>query len=276
MRRSFRGLILVSCIIASSLHSQTSDVKTELSLGVAAFEKYNFEEAIKYLEHVVSIDPEAMIGHYYLGRAYDDWQCATPNGCDPHWSGRAIQEYRRVLELDPTHKEALKCMAYLLYRLARFDEAESFYRKAAKLDGEDAEALYSIAVLDFRRTWPVLMAEKVRLHLAPERPLIGFGGCNQVRAKALGDVEEGLALLTRTAKLTNNVDAQSYLAVLYRERAELQCGDRLAYERDRKSESQWWNRACATFHEPKREFPPRWIAAPGPPPAKRGDQCKWW
>ena len=150
MRRSFRGLILVSCIIASSLHSQTSDVKTELSLGVAAFEKYNFEEAIKYLEHVPSlIDPEAMIGHFYLGRAYDDWQCETPNVCDPHWSGKAIQEYRRVLELDPTHKVALKCMAYLLYRLARFDEAESFYRKAAELDGEDAEALYSIAVWTF-------------------------------------------------------------------------------------------------------------------------------
>jgi tetratricopeptide (TPR) repeat protein len=248
-----------------------------LSLGVAAYEKFHFEEAIKYLEHVVLIDPKSIAGHLYLGRSYDDWQCATPNGCDPHWSARAIQEYGKVLELDPTNKDALKCMAYLLYRLAQFDEAEGFYRKAAKLDGEDAEARYSIAVLDFRRAWPVLMAEKVRLHLAREQPLIDLRSCAQVRAKTLGDVEEGLALLSGTAKLTNSLDAQTYLAVLYRTRAELQCGDRSAYERDLKAEGQWWNRACVTFHAPKRDSsPPRWIAGQGPPPPRREDQCKWW
>lgn len=269
-----RGLVLICCLIVPLTHSQTPDVKSELNLGIASYEKGTYEEAIQHLEHVVSIDPEATIGHFYLALAYDQ-MCASPNPCDPRRSGRAIQEYSRVLELDPAHKDALKSMAHLLYRIARFDEAEGFYRKAAKLDANDPEALYSIAVLDFRRTYPVLMQEKARLHLARKQPLIGFRTCHQVRAKNLADVEEGIALLTRTVELVNNVDVQTYLAVFYMERAELHCGDRLAYERDLKSESQWWDRACATWHDPKRSYPPRWIAGQPPPPPKRGDKCRW-
>ena len=274
MRRGLRSLILGSCLVASSMHSQTPDVKKELGLGVAAYEASNFEDAIRYLEHVVSIDPDAILGHFYLGRSYDDWQCSTPNGCDPRWSGRALQEYNRALELDPNHREALKTKAYLLYRLARFDEAEAFYRKAAKLDANDPEALYSIAVLDFRRTYPALMQEKVRLHLAPHRPLIGLAACDQVRGNYLAGVEEGLELLTRTVQLLNDVNADGYLAVFYGLRAQIQC-ERVAYKRDLLLERQWWNRACVTYHEPERSFPPRWIGGLGPPLPKRGDTCKW-
>jgi tetratricopeptide (TPR) repeat protein len=275
MLRSSRVLTLVSCLMASSIHAQTADVTTELRLGVDAYEKSNFEKAIKYLEDVVSIDPASTVGHFYLGRTYDDWQCSTPNGCDTHWSGRVIQEYSRVLELDPAHKDALKCLAYFLYQSARFDAAEAFYRKAAKLDGNDPEALYSIAVLDFHRANRVLIEEKSRLRLAWKQPLIGLPACNQVRAKILADVEEGIAMLTGTAELMNDIDAQAHLGMLYRERAELQCGDRLAYKRDLKSESQWWNRVCISYHDPKRVFRPRWIPGPPPPPPMRGNSCKW-
>jgi len=256
------------------MRSQSPDVKTELSLGVAAYEKANFAEAVRYLEQVVSIDPETVIGHFYLGRSYDDWQCATPNGCDPRWSGTALQEYKRVLELDPNHKEAIKTMAYLLYRLARFDEAEGLYRRAAKLDANDPEALYSIAVLDFGRTYPALMQEKARLHLSPHQPLAGLAACSHVRDKVFAEVEESITLLTRTVQLLNNVDAESYLAVFYGVRAQIQC-DRAANKRDLLLEKQWWNRACVTWHDPKRAFPPRWIAGQPPPPPKRGDTCKW-
>jgi|ERR1700691_377300 len=149
MGRSSRAPILVCCLMASLIRAQTPDVTAELRFGVEAYEKSNFEEAIKYLEDIVSIDPASIVGHLYLGRSYDDWQCSTPNGCETIWSAKVIHEYSRVLELDPAHKDALKRLAYFLYQSARFDEAEALYRKAAKLDRSDPEAKYSIAVLDF-------------------------------------------------------------------------------------------------------------------------------
>jgi Tfp pilus assembly protein PilF len=126
--------------MASLVHAQTPDVTAELRLGVDAYERSDFEQAIKYLSDVVSIDPESIAGHFYLGRSYDDWNCSTPNGCETHWSERVTREYSMVLELDPVHQDALKCLAYFLYRSARWDEAEALYRKAAKLDGNDLEA----------------------------------------------------------------------------------------------------------------------------------------
>jgi tetratricopeptide (TPR) repeat protein len=271
------GLVLVSCLVVSSLYSQTPDAKAELNLGIAFYEKGAYPEAVRHLERAVSLDPGVTIGHFYLASAYD-WMCASPNPCDPHWSGGAIQEYSRVLELDPFHKEALKNLAHLFYRLARPEEAEGLYRKAAKLDANDPEALYAIAVLNWRRTYRVLMEERARLRLAPSKPLIGYPSCHEIRTKILADVEEGIALLTRTLQFVNYVDAQAYMAVFYMERAELQCGDRSAYKRDLRSEKQWWNRACVTYNEPGESPNPRmwrWPPAPPPPPPKRGDTCTW-
>jgi tetratricopeptide (TPR) repeat protein len=129
---------------ASSVRSQILDAKTELNLGIAAYQEGKSEEAIQHLEHFVSTDSRPTIGHYYLGVVYDS-MCAFPKPCDPRWAARAIQEYSKVLELEPAHKDALKSMAYLLYRIDRLDESESLYRKAVKLDPDDPEALYSTA-----------------------------------------------------------------------------------------------------------------------------------
>jgi tetratricopeptide (TPR) repeat protein len=231
--------------------------------------------AIQHLDQVIFLEPSATAGHFYLALAYDRMCDSSPNPCDPHWSELAIQEYSRVLELDPSHKDALKSIASLLYRLARLDDAERLYRKAAKLDANDPEALYAIAVFDWVRTYRVLVEARARLNLPQKQPLIDLPACHEIRAKNLAEVEEGLTLLTTTLQLVSYVEPQVYMAVLYRERAELQCGHRAAYKRDLRSEQQWWNRACVTWHDSKQVSPPRWLRSLPPPPPARGDTCSW-
>src|SRR5262249_47071933 len=116
------------------------------------------------------------------------------------------------------------------------------------------EALYSIAVFDVHRSWPVLMNERSRLRLSLEQPMIGLASCPEIRAKTLPDVD----------------------VWLYRNRAELQCGDKAAYQRDRASEKRWRNRACVTWHTDKQSVSPiNWIRAPPPSPPLPGDTCQW-
>jgi len=86
------------------------------------------------------------------------------------------------------------------------------------------------------------------------QPVIGLPACHEIRTKTLPEVEEGIALLTRTLRLVNYVEPQTYMAVFYMELAQLQCGDRAAYRRDLASEKQWWNRACVTWHAQKQSF----------------------
>jgi tetratricopeptide (TPR) repeat protein len=266
-------LIPISSLTVSSLDSQTPDAKTELSLGIAAYERGADEETILHLERAVSLDPTSKVARFYLALAYE-WKCRID--CETHWSELAIQEYNRVLDLDPSDRDAIKSLAHFLYMLARFDEAEALYRKVAKLDADDPEALYAIAVFDWRRSYRVLVEERVRLNLSPKQPVIGLPACHEIRTKTLPEVEEGIALLTRTLQLVNYLEPQTYMAVLYQERADLHCGDRAAYQRDMASEKQWWNRACVTWRTQKQSSSPtRWLPGQPPPPPKRGDTCGW-
>ena len=273
-RRFWLVSVTLASLAAPPSRSQVPSTKSELDLGVTSYQKGVYLDAIEHLERAVSADPSATVAHFYLASAYDG-MCSTPNGCDTHWSDGALREYNKVLELDPHHKEALKSKAYLLYRLARFDKSEAAYRTAVKLDANDPEAMYSIAVLIFHRIHPVLMGDKMQLHLAPHQPIYGQAECNRVHDKYAAEVEEAIDLLTKVVHLLRNVDAETYLATFYFVRGQIQC-DRSLYKRDLLLEQQWWNRACVTWHDPERSSLPRWIAGQGPPPPKRGDTCKWW
>lgn len=68
--------------------------------------------------------------------AYDEMfvPTAEPGDENGRWSGLAIQEYKKVLELDPSHKDAYKRLAHVFFELVHYDEAEGYYRKTAALD----------------------------------------------------------------------------------------------------------------------------------------------
>ena len=271
----FVRLLLLSCLVVPYLHPQTPDSKAELELGIASREQGLYPEAIRHLQRAVALDPGGIGGHFYLALVYDE-MCIGSSSCEHPYV--AVEEYRKVLELDPAHKEALKNLAHLLSNLGRRDEGDVLYRKAAKLDANDAEALYSIAFLSWRRWYGVIMEERSKVSPRGKKPLMEFPACHQVRNRALTDVEEGIALLTRAVQLVNYDEAQSNMALLYMLRAELQCGDRAAYKRDLSSSRGWWNRACVAYNNAKENTDQRrWRWFPGPPPPlpKRGDTCSW-
>jgi hypothetical protein len=89
----------------------------------------------------------------------------------------------------------------------------------------------------------------------------------------LAQVEEGMSLLTRAAGIVESYDVKAYLSLLYRERADIQCGDLSAYDQDVNAAMEWTRRACDALHEPDRgpiscvswRCPP-----PTPPPAGPG------
>lgn len=258
------------------LFAQTPDARTELTLGIAAYEKGVYEEAIQHLEHVVSLNPRAVNGHFYLAMVYDEMflPAVEPGDENGHWSRLAIQEYKKVLQLEPTHENASKRLAHVFFELARYGEAENYYRKAATLDANDPEALYGIAVIDWVQTYRLLSEKRASLRLAPKQSLIGSAYCHEGRRRNLDRVDEGLKLLAKVLQLRNDVEAQAYMAVFYQERAEIQCGDPSAYKRDQSSAKQWWTRSCEALHnQTGRVIPWGWLAAPPPPPPKKGDTC---
>ncbi len=271
-RQSGLVLSLFASLVTSTVNSQTPNAETELKLGIAAYQKYALQDAIAHLEHVTSLQPEDANGHYYLALA-NSGMCTDHTWCEKRWSEAAIREYSRVLELDPSHKEALKGMAYLSYYLARFDEAQGYYRRAVAVEPHDAEALFGLGVLDFKTSWQVVMEQKARHGFRPEQSMIHGTMCNKIRDENLPKVAEGIELL-ESPELREDADAQAYLATLYQERAELQCGDANAYRHDQKLARQLWHRVCKMWSTqgPRPTILP-YRVIPSPPPPEDEKVC---
>jgi len=66
-----------------------------------------------------------------------------------------------------------------------------------------------------------------------------------------------MALITRTLQLVGYAEPQTYMALFFIERAELQCGDHPAYKMDLKSAQQWSNqvRRYMQLEQPQLKTP---------------------
>jgi len=270
MRRTvwYFGIVLACCLIAVPIFSQSLDAQSELRLGIAAYQKYAYKQAATHFERAIAIDPNLVEAHFYLGLSCDamyrpaEDSDGEENG---NWAKCALREYNKVLALNPSHEDALKNQAFLLFNLARWDDSERSYRAAAALDPNDPEPLYMLSVLDLQRSFCLRAEKRDALHLSPTQSLIDRSECNQLRTENLPRVEEGIALLEKVLKLVDDPDAADYMAFLYAERAEIQCGNRAAYLADLVKADQWAARGHKSRSMRKIE-PNRLRWAPAPPP----------
>ena len=235
---------------------------------MSANEKGDIDAALQHLQRAVAINPKMTKAHFAIGTIADLW-C----GMDGDRCGLAIQEYKKTLELEPSNEEALRNLAYSIYRVEGpgKDEAESYYRKALGLGTNDPEVLCSVAAIDAQRSWVDVGLAKIALKLPTGKALIDSPSCHEVRDRNLVRVEEGIALLTRALQIrSNSTDLSGFMSWLYTDRAELQCHNRPAYKADRNAARKWdrmrkeiWKRKADNYG---------FVKCPPPPPPMLGNE----
>ena len=156
---------------------------------------------------------------------------------------------------------AVKGAAYVNMQLKKFEAAREGYKKAAEIDPNDPEAFYSVGVIDWTLAYRDIATEKGKLapqsqtseekddddtgHQkanpnSPEYRMIFSPACVRLRTEHLSEVEDGIAMETRAIDLRKDYDdAMVYLNLLFRERADLQCGDAPAHAADIEKANQW-------------------------------------
>ena len=228
------------------------------ALGVAAhalpqYEKAKYADAIDHLERVVTLRPKSVTGHFYLGESYNsayseecDWNCDE----NEHRRVRAIEEYNKVLELEPSNTEAMKALGWRYYRSANFDEADRVYRRVLEVDSNNFEALYTLAVIQWQRSYQLRAQKRAELKIGGKKILINLPSCAEIRSMNLAQIEEGMSLLTRADEIGESYDVKVYISLLYRERADIQCGDKSAYDQDVNAAIEWTRRACGARNKP--------------------------
>jgi Flp pilus assembly protein TadD len=230
---------------------------------MSANEKGDVEAALQHLRRAVALDPKMIKAHFAIGAIADLW-------CENNVERRcelAIEEYKKVLELDASREDALKNLAYASYLIDQIDQAESYYRKALALDANDPEVLGGVAAIDAQRSYRDEAAAKVEHKVPIGKALIDSSSCQEVRQRNLARVEEGIALLTRALQIrSNSSDLMGFLSLLHARRAEIQCDNPQGYKAERNAARKWdrmrketWKRK--TDDQSLRKLPP------APPPA---------
>jgi len=104
-------------------------------------------------------------------------------------------------------------------------------------------------VIDWTQSYAPRQEERAKLGLKPEEPLPTKEKkvCESLRDRSLPKVDEGIQNLTKALQLRPDYDdAMAYLNLLYREKADLECGNPDARMADLKLADDWVDKTMAT------------------------------
>ncbi len=272
-----RFTLLVGLLLTTTCaQGQSGSSEQELQVGLAAYQSAEYAKAIGHLERAVQLNPGSVESHLALADAYSakyvpNLETEGPDAEELDAANyrlicRAVEEYKAVVALDPSSTNALNRIGNSYFQLAKFSDAELYFRQALKVDPDSKEALYTLAILNWTRSYQFRMYRRSELHLKNEKPLITSNLCAKVRSENLKRVEEALTLLTRLSEISNFEEVPVWLSVLYRERADIQCGDLSAYKADLRSASDWLLVACTAKANEVEHAPNPWPPAPPPAP----------
>jgi hypothetical protein len=253
--------------------TQTSE--EELQLGVAAYKDNHYEEAIQHFEKAAELDPNNIQAHLYLATTHTSQYIPgvdTPDNISE--ADRAIDEYQRVLDLNASNDQrssSCKGIAYLYLNMKRWDDARKYYQMASDLDPTDPENHYSMGVIDWSQCYQPRMEARAKLEMRPDQHLSSRipeqkALCEELRAKNWSVIEDGISKLDKAIQLRADYDdAMAYLNLMYRERADLECGDAAARSRDLKTADQWVDKAMAAKKaKAEKVSSPQGTTAPNP------------
>ena len=234
--------VCVGLVIVCDARGQTAS--TELDFGVAAYKLARYEEAISHFQKAIALDPNHAVPHLYLGTAYAQKYIPGEDTPDNNQTARlATEELERVLTLDPTRDQktsALKSLASIYFNMKQLEKAKEYHRKVLETEPQDAETYYTIGVIDWAQAYQRRMEQRARLRMTPDQPLISSAECWDVKAKNEDIVQDGIEVFTKAMTLrSDHDDAMAYMNLMYRERADIQCGNKQAYDADIKTADKW-------------------------------------
>jgi len=251
MTKSARILALVAVALAllSAGGCNKLRARDQLNKGVQAYKNAKYEEAIGHFQQSVSLDPSLINARLYLATAYAQQYIPGADTPDNNQLGQqAIDVYKQVLEKDPKNINAIKGIAYLYLNMKKFEDAKDYYRKAVAADPNDPEPYYSVAVIDWTQAYQnaaeAKSAEgmKVDDDITKNKKL-----CPTLKEKNASLVEDGINDLTKALQLRPDYDdAMAYMNLLYRRKADLECGDPDARSADLKTADEWVDKTMAT------------------------------
>ncbi len=227
------------------------EARDQLNKGVQAYKSAKYEEAINHFQNAVNLDPTYPMTRIYLATAYAQQvvpDLSTPDNLKK--ANLAITSYKKVLDEHPGDVTSLKGVASLYFSTNKMDQAKEWQQKVMQADPKDPEAPYTIGVIDWKEAYKNAVKDLASGGLQDD----GLGNakmskqiCAKIKTDNTQPVTEGLDFLHKAVDIRPSYDdAMSYLNLMYRRKADLDCGNAAAQKADIAQADQWRDKAMGT------------------------------
>lgn len=249
---------LLALMLGSVTGCNRLKARDQLTKGVQAFKNARYEEAVNHFQESIALDPSYDQAKLYLATAYS-YQ-VVPNLDTPEnlaLAQKALSGFQEILSKDPNDVGALKQIASINFNIKKFEPAKEYQKKVIALDAKDAEAYYTVGVVDW------IQAYKNAQTILAGEGMTDDGNGNVKKSKAacqkLQDqnaplISEGMEYLQKAVDLNPTYDdAMQYLNLTYRRKADLECGNDNARKDDLAKADEWSQKAMGARKENEKK-----------------------
>jgi tetratricopeptide (TPR) repeat protein len=222
--------------------------RDQLNKGVEAYKSAHYEEAINHFQLATQLDPTLPMAKTYLATALAQNVVPGLTSADNiKAANQAIALFQDVLNKDPSDVNSAKQIAAIYFSVDNFDQAKEWQKKVLAIDPKDAEAAYTIGVID----WTLAHKNALAILSSGGQTDDGEGNVKagkkllaQIAEKNADLVNEGLQYLNQAiADRANYDDAMVYMNLVYRRKADVDYADTSAVKADVDAAKDWTTKA---------------------------------
>ncbi len=230
----------------------------QLNKGVAAFKNAKYEDATNYFQNAVNIDPSNENAKLYLGTTYSSQ--VVPNLNTPenmNFANKARAMFSQVLESDPNNLTALRQIASIDRITGKIVQAKDDERKVISVDPNDSEAYYTIGQVDWKEAFDnatkMVKGQGLPSDDGEGNIKLSKPNCATLVSQNTPLVTEGLQYLQKAVDMNPTYEeAMTYLSLMQRRKADLECGNKDAIKADLQASDMWAQKSMGARKENER------------------------
>jgi tetratricopeptide (TPR) repeat protein len=227
------------------------EARDHLNKGVQAYKSQRYEDAINHFQAAVNLDPKLPMARLYLATAYA--QQVVPDLTTPENlknAQMAIDGFQHVLNESPNDISSLKGIASLYLNTGKYDLAKEWQKKILSVDPNDPEAAYTVGVIDWTQARKNAVKELSAAGIQDAgdgNPKAPKAVCQKLVEENTPLVTEGMDYLQKAVQIRPSYDdAMAYINLMYRRKADLECGNDEARKADLAQADLWREKTMGT------------------------------
>ncbi len=245
------GLLAAAMLLATGCNRLKA--RDQLNKGVRAYKSAQFSVAAEHFKDAVRLDPSLITARLYLAITYQNqFVAGNPSPDNLRIGQQSVDVYNSILKMQPNNANAIAGIASIYYGMGKFETARKYYQEQIQRDPNDPVPYYTIGVIDWNESYRPRITTRLKYGITnPQAPFVArrapriiVRACKNLAATNLPIVNDGLQMLHKAMELRQNyVNAMTYVNLLYREKADMECGNQAAARQDTAKANKWYNLA---------------------------------